>query len=74
MLTDEEAKVRRKQVADEADFYGAMDGASKFVKGDAIAGLVITLVNLVGGLVVGVLQMGMSLGDAVAHLQPAHRR
>ncbi len=66
MLTDEEAKQRRKQVADEADFYGAMDGASKFVKGDAIAGLVITLVNLVGGLIVGVLQMGMSLGDAVA--------
>ncbi len=66
MLTDEEAKNRRKQVADEADFYGAMDGASKFVKGDAIAGLVITLVNLVGGLIVGVLQMGMSLGDAVA--------
>jgi flagellar biosynthesis protein FlhA len=66
MLTDEEAKQRRKDVADEADFYGAMDGASKFVKGDAIAGLVITLVNLVGGLIVGVMQMGMPLGDAVA--------
>lgn len=66
MLTDEEAKQRRKDVADEADFYGAMDGASKFVKGDAIAGLVITLVNLVGGLVIGVLQLGMSMGDAVA--------
>ena len=65
MLTDEEAKQRRKEVADEADFYGAMDGASKFVKGDAIAGLVITLVNLVGGLIVGVMQMGMDLGDAV---------
>ena len=46
VLTDEEAKLRRREVADEADFYGAMDGASKFVKGDAIAGLVITLVNL----------------------------
>ena len=66
MLTDEQAKNRRKQVADEADFYGAMDGASKFVKGDAIAGLVITMVNLVGGLIVGVLQQGMGLGDAVA--------
>ncbi len=66
MLTDEEAKQRRKEVADEADFYGAMDGASKFVKGDAIAGLVITLVNLVGGLIVGVMQMGMDIGDAVA--------
>jgi flagellar biosynthesis protein FlhA len=66
MLSDDEAKRRRKEVADEADFYGAMDGASKFVKGDAIAGLVITLVNLVGGLVIGVVQRGMSMGDAVA--------
>ncbi|MFK7918551.1 MAG: flagellar biosynthesis protein FlhA [Ilumatobacter sp.] len=65
VLTDEEAKVRRKEVAEEADFYGAMDGASKFVKGDAIAGLVITLVNLVGGLLVGVVQQGMDMGDAV---------
>lgn len=66
ILSDDEAKSRRKEVADEADFYGAMDGASKFVKGDAIAGLVITLVNLLGGLVVGVLQRGMDIGDAVA--------
>ncbi|MDJ0767433.1 MAG: flagellar biosynthesis protein FlhA [Ilumatobacter sp.] len=66
ILSEEEAKLRRSEVADEADFYGAMDGASKFVKGDAIAGLVITLVNLVGGLIVGVLQLGMSFGDAVA--------
>ncbi|MFK8024857.1 MAG: flagellar biosynthesis protein FlhA [Ilumatobacter sp.] len=66
ILTDEEAKVRRQNVADEADFYGAMDGASKFVKGDALAGLVITLVNLVGGLVIGMLQQGMTVGDAVA--------
>src|SRR5690606_22819327 len=53
------------EVGDEADFYGAMDGASKFVKGDAIAGLVITLVNLIGGLIVGVLQLGMPIGEAV---------
>ncbi len=66
VLTDEEAKSRRREVADEADFYGAMDGASKFVKGDAIAGLVITLVNLIGGLVVGVLQRGMEVGDAIS--------
>jgi flagellar biosynthesis protein FlhA len=66
ILTDEEAKLRRREVADEADFYGAMDGASKFVKGDAIAGLVITLVNLIGGLVIGVVQMGMPIGEAVS--------
>jgi flagellar biosynthesis protein FlhA len=65
VLTDEEAKQRRADVADEADFYGAMDGASKFVKGDAIAGLVITLINLVGGLVIGVMQSGMDVGEAV---------
>jgi flagellar biosynthesis protein FlhA len=66
VLTDEDAKIRRKDVADEADFYGAMDGASKFVKGDAIAGLVITMVNLIGGLVVGVVQRGMPIGEAVS--------
>ncbi|WP_420452483.1 flagellar biosynthesis protein FlhA [Ilumatobacter sp.] len=65
VLTDAEAKARRQDVADEADFYGAMDGASKFVKGDAIAGLVITMVNLIGGLIVGVLQRGMDIGEAV---------
>jgi flagellar biosynthesis protein FlhA len=66
ILTEEEAKRRRKEVGDEADFYGAMDGASKFVKGDAIAGLVITLVNLIGGLVIGVVQSGMPIGEAVS--------
>jgi flagellar biosynthesis protein FlhA len=66
ILSDEEAKYRRKEVGDEADFYGAMDGASKFVKGDAIAGLVITLVNLIGGLVIGVVQGGMPIGEAVS--------
>jgi flagellar biosynthesis protein FlhA len=65
VLTDEEAKLRRKDVADEADFYGAMDGASKFVKGDAIAGLVITMVNLIGGFVIGVVQMGLPIGEAI---------
>ncbi|MEX1107065.1 MAG: flagellar biosynthesis protein FlhA [Ilumatobacteraceae bacterium] len=65
VLTDDEAKQRRKDVADEADFYGAMDGASKFVKGDAIAGLVITMVNLIGGFLIGVVQMGMPISEAI---------
>jgi flagellar biosynthesis protein FlhA len=65
LIDDDEARRRRKEVAGEADFYGAMDGASKFVKGDAIAAIVITLVNLVGGFTVGVAQKGMSLSEAV---------
>ena len=64
-ITDEQARIRRKEVGDEADFYGAMDGASKFVKGDAIAGLVITMVNLIGGFLIGVVQMGMPVGEAI---------
>jgi flagellar biosynthesis protein FlhA len=71
VLTDDEAKARRAAVADEADFYGAMDGASKFVKGDAIAGLVITMVNLVGGLVIGMVQRGMPIGDGLVAQIPA---
>ncbi len=65
LIDDDEARRRRAEVAGEADFYGAMDGASKFVKGDAIAAIIITLVNLIGGFTVGVVQHGMSLGDAV---------
>ncbi len=64
-ISEDEARRRRREVAEEADFYGAMDGASKFVKGDAIAGLVITMVNLIGGFLIGVVQKGMSIGDAV---------
>ncbi|HET9442186.1 MAG TPA: flagellar biosynthesis protein FlhA, partial [Acidimicrobiales bacterium] len=65
-LVDEvEARRRRAEVAAEADFHGAMDGASKFVKGDAIAGIIITLVNLFGGFIVGVAQKGMPLGEAL---------
>jgi flagellar biosynthesis protein FlhA len=63
-ITDEEARRRRTEIAREADFYGAMDGASKFVKGDALAGILITLINLVGGVVVGVLQQGMPFAEA----------
>jgi flagellar biosynthesis protein FlhA len=66
-LTDEEARQRREDISREADFYGAMDGASKFVKGDAIAGIVIVLINLIGGLIVGMVQQGMSFTDAAQH-------
>ena len=66
-IDEAEARRRRAEVADEADFHGAMDGASKFVKGDAIAGLVITSVNLIGGFVIGVLQRDMGLGEALGH-------
>src|SRR5688572_9168949 len=65
LITEEQARTRRREVASEADFYGAMDGASKFVKGDAIAGIVITVINLFGGFIVGVMQRGLSLGEAV---------
>jgi len=64
LISDEEAKERRIIITRESDFYGAMDGASKFVRGDAVAGMIITGINIMGGLVVGVLQQGMSLGDA----------
>ncbi len=65
LINDVEAKRRRKEVAEEADFYGAMDGASKFVKGDAIAAIVIVAINLIGGFAVGVLQQHLSFGDAI---------
>src|SRR5690242_2340258 len=66
-ITDEEARRRRKEIAQEADFYGAMDGASKFVKGDAMAGILITGINLIGGIVVGIVQQHMSASDAGHH-------
>ncbi|RLD11764.1 flagellar biosynthesis protein FlhA [candidate division KSB1 bacterium] len=65
LIDDLEAKKRRDEIAKEADFYGAMDGASKFVRGDAIAGLLITLINLIGGLLIGVAQRGLTFSDAV---------
>jgi len=65
LIDEDEARRRRREVSAEADFYGAMDGASKFVKGDAIAAIIITLVNLFGGFVVGVLQKHMPIGDAI---------
>src|SRR6266542_405172 len=60
------ARARRKAIEQEADFYGAMDGASKFVKGDAIAGIIIILVNIIGGLAIGVIQRGVPITDALA--------
>ena len=60
------AKIRRQDLQSEADFYGAMDGASKFVKGDAIAGIIITLINIVGGIIIGVMMKNMSAGDAAS--------
>lgn len=65
LIDEDEARRRRHEVHAEADFYGAMDGASKFVKGDAIAAIIITIVNLVGGFAVGMAQKGMSFGDAI---------
>ena len=64
LIDEKEAKRRRAETAQEADFYGAMDGASKFVRGDAVAGILIMAINVVGGLIVGVLQHNMELGQA----------
>jgi flagellar biosynthesis protein FlhA len=64
LMTPDEAKARRQEVATEADFYGSMDGASKFVKGDAVAGLLILFVNIIGGLILGVFSHGLSFSEA----------
>ncbi len=64
IINEEQAKARRKGLEDEASFYGAMDGASKFVRGDAIAGLLITFINVIGGIIIGMAQQGMSLSAA----------
>lgn len=67
LIDDAEAKNRRKEVSAEADFYGAMDGASKFVKGDAIAGIIIIVINVIGGITIGMLQKGMEITEALEH-------
>ena len=64
VLTNEEAKLRREEIANEADFYGAMDGASKFVKGDAIASILILVINIVGGMIIGLVQHKLAVGTA----------
>ncbi|RWZ60477.1 flagellar biosynthesis protein FlhA [Halobacillus fulvus] len=65
MINEHQAKERRQKIEHEADFYGAMDGASKFVKGDAIAGIIIVMINIIFGLIIGMVQMGMGFGEAV---------
>jgi len=66
LITEDEAKLRRKKIERETDFYGTMDGASKFVKGDATAGIIITVVNIIGGLIIGLVQLKMSPQTALA--------
>ncbi|MCR5032060.1 MAG: flagellar biosynthesis protein FlhA [Lachnospiraceae bacterium] len=65
-ITDQEAKARREKIQQESSFFGSMDGAVKYVKGDSIAGIIITVINLVGGIAMGVLRQGMSAGDALS--------
>jgi flagellar biosynthesis protein FlhA len=65
MISDIEAKERRTKIEREADFYGAMDGASKFVKGDSIAGILIVIINIIFGIIIGMMQQGMALGESV---------
>ena len=67
LINEDQARKRRKEIEQEADFYGAMDGASKFVRGDAIAGILITVVNIIGGLLVGVLQHGLDISTAAQY-------
>ncbi|MHC3126994.1 flagellar biosynthesis protein FlhA [Brevundimonas sp. GN22] len=64
IISEDQAKIRRKELEQESTFFGAMDGASKFVRGDAIAGLIITFINIIGGMLIGVIQHGMPAGDA----------
>lgn len=66
LIDDAEAKRRREEISQEADFYGAMDGAAKFVRGDAVAGLLITAINILGGIFIGVVQRGMPVGSAAS--------
>ncbi|MFF2528671.1 flagellar biosynthesis protein FlhA [Brevibacillus sp. NPDC058079] len=66
MITEADARVRRKKIENEADFYGAMDGASKFVKGDAIAGIIIFIVNIIGGFIIGMLIHDMSFAESAS--------
>jgi len=64
IIDEKEAQQRREEITQQADFFGAMDGASKFVRGDAIAGIIITLINIVGGLIIGMVQLGMGAAEA----------
>jgi flagellar biosynthesis protein FlhA len=65
LITQDQARARRKEITSEADFYGSMDGASKFVRGDAIAGILILFINIIGGVLVGTMQHGLAVGEAM---------
>ncbi|MEZ0323935.1 MAG: flagellar biosynthesis protein FlhA [Hydrogenothermaceae bacterium] len=65
LIDEKEAQRRRQEIQREADFYGAMDGATKFIRGDAIAGIIITLINIIGGIIIGMVQRGMDFGSAL---------
>jgi flagellar biosynthesis protein FlhA len=67
LIGEQDAKARRAEVSQEAEFYGAMDGASKYVRGDAVAGILVTVINVVGGLIVGMVQHDMAFGDAITN-------
>ncbi|WP_026559335.1 flagellar biosynthesis protein FlhA [Bacillus sp. J37] len=67
MISEQQARERRDKIANEADFYGAMDGASKFVKGDAIAGIIMVLINMLFGIIIGMMQLGMPIAEAASH-------
>ena len=64
LINQEQARLRRKEVASEADFYGAMDGASKFVRGDAIAGIMILVINVIGGICIGIIKYDLSASQS----------
>ncbi len=74
LINETEARNRRRGVEEEADFYGAMDGASKFVRGDAIAAILITLINIIGGFAIGIMQKGMTMNEALSALHDAVHR
>ena len=74
LIDEHEARRRRRTLEDESGFFGAMDGASKFVRGDAIAGLLVVFINVIGGIIIGVAQQGMPFADAAKDLHPADRR
>src|SRR5712671_4464113 len=71
LIDEKEARRRRKQLEDESSFYGAMDGASKFVRGDAIAGLLVVFINIIGGMIIGIAQQGISFADGLVTQVPA---
>ena len=74
LIDEKEARRRRKNLEDESGFFGAMDGASKFVRGDAIAGLLVVFINVIGGMIIGIVQQGLSFADAAHDLHAADRR